>query len=65
MTSEEGARLQVALDLHEGGIALMRSKLRRAYPDASEEKLEAAGPADHRSRDPREERRALLAGTGP
>lgn len=34
-------RLQVALDLFEAGVAMMRQKLRREHPDWSEAEVEA------------------------
>jgi hypothetical protein len=36
------ARLRLALDLFESGVALMRQRLRRERPDADEQELERA-----------------------
>jgi len=44
MADEETAadRLALALDLHDAGVMLMREKLRRDMPDASDESIEIA-----------------------
>jgi hypothetical protein len=34
-------RLQLALDMHEAGVELMRARLRREHPDADEATLDA------------------------
>ncbi len=34
-------RLQLALDMHETGVELMRARLRREHPDADEAALDA------------------------
>lgn len=36
------AKLRIALDLFESGVALMRQNLRRSRPEASEDEIEAA-----------------------
>lgn len=40
MTSDEAARLRLALDMFEDGVALKRQNLRRADPQASDEEID-------------------------
>ena len=37
----EAARLELALDMHETGVAMMRAKLRREHPELSPPAIEA------------------------
>lgn len=39
MADDEAARLRMALELFEDGVALQRQNLRRAHPDASDEEI--------------------------
>lgn len=41
MASDEAARLRLALDMFEDGVALMRQNLRRAHPEESDEEIDA------------------------
>lgn len=40
METDEAARLRMALEMFDDGVALMRQNLRRADPEASEEEIE-------------------------
>ena len=41
-TEEPAAKLQLALDLFDSGVAMMRQTLRRRFPDASDQTLAEA-----------------------
>lgn len=41
MAGDEAARLRLALDMFEDGVALMRQNLRRRHADESDEEIEA------------------------
>jgi hypothetical protein len=41
-TDDPAAKLRLALDLFDSGVALMRETLRRRWPDASDPTVEAA-----------------------
>ena len=38
--STPAARLRIALELHDAGVAMMRQNLRRRHPDADEDEIE-------------------------
>lgn len=40
MSDDDAARLRLALELHDDGVAMMRQNLRRAHPDASDDEIE-------------------------